>query len=285
MDPNTDTPPVDVAPPPPPLEVPAMDPPAPEIVAEAPPAPTPPAPEPSKELPAWALKRMTDESERARVASERATAAERRAQEAEALASRLRAPNDPPVPPPEPRRAPPLAPGEHSPEVLAAAQQLRLGEQVASLRAKGLAQFGEGFERSVQTLVALGAATPDFVSDVLAVDPDQAHVIFSNLAKDAEKTVYLKDLPQNRRIAELTRMSVALNAAKDTPAPAAPATPPRGTPTAAPTRVSQAPAPAPRVTPSSPKPEVDWRSDANTDEELFTKEWQKMVESRAGRRR
>jgi hypothetical protein len=103
---------------------------------------------------------------------------------------------------------------------------------------KGVQEFtaAEWQEKS-EILAALGAATPEFVQDVIAVDPTNAHRIIFALANDPSKAADLASMNVRQRTAELTRMSMAEQAKNPPAAKTEPA------PTVVKTTVSKAPAP------------------------------------------
>ena len=220
--------------------------------------------------PAWYMQTINAERERA-------AAAERRAAEAEALAQRLAA-----TKPPEGQQSPPVPPvneTQRQAEIQAAARQQRFYEDTVEVRQKGIAQFGAGFNDTLNILNSLGVASDnEFIADVLAVDKYKAHEILASLAKDPEKAVDLTKLNSRQRIAELTRMTMTQAATSG--APAAPA--PAPTAPAAPKTTSKAPAPAPAVTPSTTTVK-DWRQDDSTEEE-FNRGFEEMMERRNARR-
>lgn len=139
---------------------------------------------------------------------------------------------------------------------------------VEAVRGRGNTQYGDEFNENVKALSAYGADNDQFVQDVFAADQTNAHVLLHTLAHDAQKAISLVGMDSKRRIAELTRMSIAAAAPVAInvvdPAPKAPA--PKST-------VSRAPAPAPALTPSASRV-VDWRSDASSDEEFDKGFWE-----------
>ena len=227
------------------------------------PAPPPPV---KKEAPAWAFKRISEESAKAQQAIERAQEAERRAAAAEALAARLQSgqsvPHDPQ---PQNNQIDPAL-------IRAEAERIRFSEDVNDLRSKGYAEFGTSFNDTIAALGALGAATPEFVSDVLAIDKANAHKIFKTLAEDGERAVALAGMTSRQRIAELARMTIPTKAAE--PAPKAPAAPAR--------QVSAAPAPAPAVVPTTTKT-LPAYSDELSDAE-FTRQFNERQAARRAKR-
>ncbi len=241
---------------------PPSDPPNPDIQLD------PPAPEPKIDgrKDPWFLKRIADESARAR-------AAEQRASDAEALAARLQASGNPPVA--DPPRVPNLPPEDFNASVRAEAQRMRLSEDSTAVRDAGLKEFGAEFGQSLGILTAVGATSDDMVLDLIAVDKANAHKILASLAKDPEKAASLVGMDSRRRIAELTRMADAITApTSSTPAPKPGATPPK--------QVSRAPNPAPPVDPSASKT-VDWRTDDASDEE-FDRGFKETMAKRSARR-
>lgn len=163
------------------------------------------------------------------------------------------------------------------------AAQLVFSRDVDKVRSNGLAQFGPSFMDTIKALGAVGADQDSFVSQVMAVDGDQAHVLLNDLAQDLEKTVSLVNMDPNRRIVELTKMAVAAKApvrgedGKFVPPE------PKVEPKTPPKQVSKAPAPPPPIEPSSSK-EIDGYSDEATDEQ-FTAKFEARMKERAVRGR
>lgn len=242
------TPPVEPEPAPP------IDPPQPEPIAADPPLePAPdPQPEPPKEhgnkgKSPWFLERIAQESARARAAEEAAADLRERLARVETNPTG----NAPPVPAPQPRQGDP----NFNAAVEAEAARRVLASEIAEVRTAGLRQFGSSFNQTADILGAVGAATPDFVADVIAADKSKAHVILADLAKDPELAATLVQMSTKQRIAELTRLSMAATTPPADPAPKPPA----------PKTVSRAPAPPPPVQ-ANAKTVKDWRN-ADDDEE------------------
>jgi hypothetical protein len=254
-------------------DAPAVDP-AVAAAADPPAVENEPAPEPEPAKPAepakkpWFLERISQESARALEAQTRADAAERRAREAEALAERLRAgQNTDGHREPEPRHAPPQ---DHQATIRAEAQKLRLYEDSAEVKRQGLAKYGSGFNDTLAILNAAGAVSDDFVSDVLAIDRSNAHDLFHKIASDPETAASLAQMDPRRRIAELTKMSLAPAKAVET-APSAQKS------------VSKAPPPPPKIDAGTSQAKAPY-SDDMTDEE-FTATWKERMAKRQGGRR
>ena len=230
---------------------------------------------PSKEVPAWALTRISKEANERRAAEDRAVAAERRANEAEALAARLAGQGAkdgsglPPV-------APPVAQADkqRQAEIRAEAQNQRFYEDTVEVRNRGMAANGQAFTEALNVLGALGfTSSNEAVADVIAAaGKDNAHQMLIDLAKDPEKAVALTNMTPRQRIAELTRMSIAKPVEQAAPAPQP----------AAPKTVSKAPAPAPAVQTSATKVKDAYSDDMDDDE--FTACWKERMEKRSARR-
>lgn len=258
--------------------VPPADPPAP-VAAEGgdapPPAPpaevTPPAEDPkphgNKGRKPWYLDRISEESEARRQAEERA-------RNAEALLERSRTA---PAADPSATTQPP-AHDETAIETRARqiAQETLNGEKIRGVVQSAVAKFDDWDTRAA-TLHAAGAASPDFVLDVVSVDPQNAHVILHALADDPQKAARLAKMDTRTRTIELVKMSMA---ASGNTAPA-PAEPPKPAP--APKTVSRAPAPPPPIEPAASQT-IDWRSDKASDAE-FSKGWEENARKRADRYR
>jgi len=199
----------------------------------------------------WYLDRISQESGKAQQAQARADAAERRAAEAEALATRLQANGDAAKPVADGQQ--PRATQDNDAAVLAKAEQLRFFEDTVEVKNRGLSEYGAAFTDTLNVLNAVGAASNDFVADVMAVNKAEAHKIFKQIADNPEKAVMLASMSSRQRIAELTRMTIAAQTKEPDPAAAeaakaAAAAAATGVPAA---RVSKAPAPAPRIDPNA----------------------------------
>jgi len=222
----------------------------------------------------WFLDRISEETAAKNAERERAIAAERRAQSAEALLQRLQANPDGNTPSPVQTPATPAIDEAQIEQLVDKRAEARLfAQDTVNVKNAGLAKFGAGFETTLGILTDLGVTKDDIVSDILAVDKANAHILLDTLAADPEKASTLVRMSPKARIAELTRMSMTTTApaAKTTPAPAAPA----------PKTVSRAPAPPPPVEPSASKV-TDWRtSESDAD---FSKGWEENMAKRAARR-
>jgi len=133
---------------------------------------------------------------------------------------------------------------------------------------------------TVSALTAFGVNTPDFIVDVIDIDPANAHQIMHDIAQDGERAVALASMSKARRIAEITKMTMAAERGPDGKfVPKEPTKAPEP-----PKKVSQAPPPPPPVTPTATK-EVDWRADNSTEDE-FQKGFEEMMtrRNRLGRR-
>lgn len=219
----------------------------PEIVAEeVPPAPVETEEDQDKRKNPWFLKRISSEAEARRIA-------ETERDNYKAIVERLQAGSDAPATPP----------ASNAPEFQTAVQQeaakLLFEQDRQTLIAAGRKEFGSGaFNDIASILGAAGAASVDFIQDVMAVDKPNAHKILATLAQDPERAASLAEMDPRRRTAELTRISMAANATTAPPvAPKAPTAPTTK-------QVSRAPAPPPPVEPSSTK-SVPWYSDEASD--------------------
>lgn len=147
----------------------------------------------------------------------------------------------------------------------------------------GIKQFGQGYNETVKALDAIGADL-NFVNQVMAVDKSRAHVLLKKLADDPAGTVVLLSMDPNRRMVELTRMSMTAAEPPKVPGngaatPANGATPPAPAPKLS--QVSRAPAPPPPIEPSAAR-QVDWRSDEASDEQ-FTEGLNERLKTKFGR--
>lgn len=199
---------------------------------------------------------------------------------AEALAERLSKGADKTT---EPLRDALFPPAPQTDDIDRRAAQLVFSRDVDKVRSNGLAQFGPSFMDTIRALSSVDADKDGFVSQVMAVDMDQAHVLLKDLTQDLEKTDLLVKMDPNRRIVELTKMAVAAKApvrgedGKFVPPE------PKVEPKTPPKQVSKAPAPPPPIEPSSSK-EIDGYSDEATDEQ-FTAKFEARMKERAVRGR
>ena len=191
----------------------------------------------------WYLKRISETSERARVAEEESA-------NLKAMLDRLQAGKE------TPSAAPPANTTDFQTAVQREAARLRLAEDSTAIRDAGYREFGQSFGQNLAILNAAGAVSDDVVMDLIAVDKDNAHKILATLAQDPDRATALAAMDSRRRTAELTRISMAANA-PTTPAPKTPVAPPTK-------QVSRAPAPPPPVEPSATKT-VPWYSDEASD--------------------
>lgn len=214
------------------------------------------------------LERIGEANGKRQRAEELAAAAERRAAEAEALAERLAKgeKTDGTV-----KKA---ATKDDEADIDARAEYKLFMRDVESVRNRGVQTYGTDFQETIKALGAVGADNDAFIQQVLAVDPSNAHVLLNGLAQDLEKTASLVAMNPNRRIAELTRMSMAATAPEKTETVVQPAA------KVAPKTVSKAPAPAPAIAPSASKA-VDWRTDAASDADFDAGFKEMMAKRRA----
>jgi hypothetical protein len=244
--------------------------PAPDAAAEDAPTPEPePKPAPKQKNPlldelTQQRARRREEAEGRIKAEERAARAEREAADAKAMVERLVKANGGDLPPPAPPaadRTPPAPPADLN----AAVQMEVLKRDIASMRDKGFEAFGNaGFTETINKLVALGADSFDFVGSVLEAEPDAGHELLHELAQDEDKVLRLVKMSPTRRIAELTRMSVARQTAAKTADAKEPAAPAPKAPAA---KVSQAPKPAPAISSSTATSLPRW-SDKKSEKEI-----------------
>lgn len=242
---------------------------APETPVEAPVAAAAPK---TNETP-WYLRELAKERGKRQEESEARAAAVRRAEEAEALAQRLQAQRST-----DPNAAPSHsatrsnAPAVDQELIRQEAARQRLYEDTLELKNRGMAEFGADFNQTLNIINALGAASDEFVSDVLAVDKANAHALYKKLGEEPEKLTALAQMSSRQRIAELTRLSMTKGEAKSAESAVAPLK-----------QVSKAPPPPPAVTPSASKV-TDWRSDKSSDED-FSRGWLETQRKRAELRR
>ena len=149
-------------------------------------------------------------------------------------------------------------------------------DSVNEILRNGYSEFGkEKFDNASNILAALGCASADFLSDVIAAGKGDAHKILAQLAAEPEQAAMLSTLDSRGRIAELTRMQMATKAPKTEPKPADPVP-------AASKQVSKAPAPAPSLQPTATR-QLPRYADELSDEE-FTAQWKSSMKERSARR-
>lgn len=247
-----------------------------EAVAEPVPAAEPePAPAPKPRVADPLINTITGLRSKNREMEAENERLRREAADAKALADRL-SKGDKTEPAPQPTRQP--APDDA--EIDRRAEYKLFLRDVEGVRSRGMQEFGPQFNDTIRALGAVGADTDQFVQQVMAVDPEQAHLLLNSLAQDLGATAELVNMDPARRVAKLTRMAMAATAKTD-PAPAPAAIPPTApSPPAA--RTSRAPAPAPIITPSAAKT-IDWRDDKASDAE-FSRGWDEHMKQRHARR-
>jgi hypothetical protein len=239
----------------------AVDPPAPGPEPAPPPAP---APAPQTMVPLRVLQqRVGEESNKRQAVERRATEAETKAANLQAIIDRLQAerqaaPGADPTPAPAPRAPAPVEQPDIAEAVRREVDSREVTKSINDVIGKGVAEYTQAqWDEKSNILAALGAATPEFVQDVIAVDPANAHRIIFALAEDPGKAADLASMNVRQRTAELTRMSMAEQAknppaAKIDPAPApAPKTPVSKAP--APTAVTRTNADVGEVDPTTPE--------------------------------
>lgn len=257
---------------------PPVDTPPPDAVAEDAPPPEPePKPAPKQKNPL--LDELTQQRARRRESDERAAKAERELADAKVMLERLAKPKEGDTTSPAPPaadRTPPPPPAD----LYAAVQMEVLKRDIASMRDKGFQAFGNaGFTETINKLVALGADSFDFVGSVLEAEPDASHELLHELAQDEDKVLRLVKMSPTRRIAELTRMSVARQTAAKTADAKEPAAPAPKAPAA---KVSQAPKPAPAISSSTSTSLPPW-SDKKSEKEIDV-DFENFAKKRAARR-
>lgn len=239
----------------------AADPPVDPVVVDPPAEPIEdPKPHGNKGAKPWFLQRISEESERARQA-------ETRAQELEAMLERARANPDP---------ATITRPDDTAIETRARqiAQDTINGEKIRSVVQSGMTKYSDWDDRAA-TLGAAGAASPDFILDVVSVDPVNAHEILHKLADEPQKAARLAKMDPRTRTIELVKMSMAAQGTTEPPKPTEKPLPPK--------TVSKAPAPAPAVDPGASQT-LDWRTDPNISDAEFSKRWDENAKQRSARR-
>lgn len=227
--------------------------------------------------PKWALERISEETARAQRAEEAARLEGEGRRNAEAIIERMRAGNSAEAQP----NATPRAPDNEVIETRARqiAQESLNSEKIRTVIHSGIAKFPDWEDRAA-ILGAAGAATPEFVLDVVAVDPVNAHQILHQLSEDSQKAAHLAKMDPRTRTIELVKMSLA--AQSTAAADPKPAEPKPSIPT--PRTVSKAPAPAPAIEPGAAQT-VDWRSDPNISDAEFSKQWDENAKKRSAARR
>ena len=221
------------------------------------PAPAPVADAPA--MPAWALERIGEETNKRRAAEEMAQQNAARVREYEEIVKRLQTDPKAPVDPakPAPRTDAP------SPSVQQEAANIVFQRDVATISENGGKAFGAKWNEAVSRLNAFGANSNEFVADVMAIDQARAHEIMFDISQDGEKAVALARMAPARRIAEITRMAMTKAASATDPKPEPKADPkPASDPKPA---ISKAPAPKPAIAPLAAAPEVDPRTPEGND--------------------
>src|ERR1700744_5237680 len=219
-------------------EVAAADPQA-EVAAEVPADPEPaPVAEPPKQtmVPLRVLQqRIGEESNKRQAIETRAREAEARAAEYQAIIERLQQSQqqaDPAVDPTRtaaPRAIAPVEQPNLEEAVRRVVDQREAAKSISDVIQRGVQDFTQAaWDEKANILGALGAASPEFVQDVIAVDPVNEHRIIFALAEDPGKAADLASMNVRQRTAELTRMSMAEQAKTPTnqAAPAADKAPP-----------------------------------------------------------
>jgi hypothetical protein len=248
--------------------------PVPEVVAEAPveqvaeeetPAPEPqetPEQEDKRKNP-WFLKRISETTERARIAEEKAANLEAMLERVQKNPDQTQAP------------VPTAGTPEWQTAVQREAARLRLQDDSTAIRDAGFKDYGQSFGQSLAILNAAGAVSDDIVLDLIAVDKANAHKILATLADDPDRAAALSSMDSRRRVAELTRISDRMATPTTTATPTLKAAPAK--------TVSKAPAPPPPIEPSATKIK-NWRADDASEEE-FQRGWEaRMKERGVGRR-
>jgi hypothetical protein len=204
----------------------------------------------------WFMKRIEGLTGTVNQKDQENAALKKRLADAEALADRLQREKNP-----EQRqetRAEARNDNNRQAEINAAAAQQRLMEDSAEIRNRGIKEFGAEFEQSVRMLQALNAVTDEFVADVIGAGKDTAHAMIYRLGRDPDKVETLVAMNPRQRIAELARMTIAMENQPEGGKTAA--TTPAGT------KTSRAPAPPPAIA-SNNKTTKDWRT-ADSDKEF-----------------
>lgn len=198
----------------------------------------------------------------------------RQLRDAHELLTRLQQkPGEPATPlPPRPAADPDMVPRS---EVQRLAAEQNFQRDASHVIQTGLKTYGQSWNESVGLLQSFGLDNVDFVQSIMDVAGlDRTHEVVRTLTQEPERLEAMRNMSPARRISEITRISIAMNAPKPVE-PTPPAPPPART-------VSRAPAPPPPVEPSASKP-VDWRSDKASDED-FSRGWEENAAKRRARR-
>jgi len=138
----------------------------------------------------------------------------------------------------------------------------------------GLKTYGQSWNDSVGLLQSFGLDNVDFVQSIMDVAGlDRTHEVVRTLTQEPERLEAMRNMSAARRISEITRISIAMNAPKPVE-PIPPAPPPAKT-------VSRAPAPPPPVEPSASKV-LKWETDQD---KMSDQEWSRTFDQRAKERR
>lgn len=236
----------------------------PEVVAEVTTEPTPePTPEPRK-APSMVPLRVLQE----RVGEEtsKRQQAERRATDLQAILDRMQRGDATPAP-----VAPASAPDDQDIEarVEARVTQREATKSIGAVIQAGRSEFtATEWNEKAEILGAVGAASPEFVMDVIAAAGANAHKVLFSLAQEPERAADLAAMDIRSRTAELTRMSMSV----DKPAVV---TEPVAKPAAS---ISKAPTPKPVIAPHAPVADVDPRTPAGN-EKMDDKSWESWYRS------
>lgn len=212
----------------------------------------------------WYMERINEETNKRIAAEEREQAKEREAAEARSLLERMQGGDK------ETPRARREEPENIDALVDAKAAKLLFDRDRRAVIEAGQKEFGtEAFNDIAAILGAAGAATEDFIQDVIAVDKDGAHKILDVLAKDPERARALSNMDLRRRTAELTRISDKMTEA------------PKPAPVPVRSGVSKVPAPKPVIEAISDNVgEMDLTND-KLDDQTWSKMWDKKYRKKA----
>lgn len=185
----------------------------------------------SKDPDAWKMKRLHEETNKRYAVEEQLAQERRKTEEFRSLVERLQA--DKETPAHQRREEVP----DIQPLVQAEAKKIIFDNDcndVANAWRSENPAFSDrlGILQAAGVMPAKDGSNTDFLMDIIAIDKPNAHKILDSLASDPDRAIALSRMDSRRRVAELTRMTMA-DAVK--PVPAAPK----------PAAISKVPAPKP----------------------------------------
>ena len=218
------------------------------------------SPKPAKpqEMPKWGWERLHEETAKRQAETTARAAAEQKAKDLEEMLSRMQKGQQQQPEPATPRVQ---NPAEFDMAVQRKAAEMSMANSIEEIIRNGQAEFGAAvFDDKSRALVSLNCGSPEFLSDVMAVEGRNAHKLLVKIADDPPRAVALAAMSSKSRIAELTRM--AMSEKVDSPTVPVPST------------VSKAPAPQPKIAPTQASlGDPNDLMDENISDDEFFKRW------------